>query len=133
MSKRSFVDFEAVKAAVNITQILERYGLADQFKKSSDTWSGPCPIHKGTNQTQFRVSVSKNCWHCFSGDCLFAGSIGRTDLPLCNPTHLQASLERLALLPAETVVHPGHGPATTIAAEVATNPFLSGLARVLGA
>ena len=43
MSKRSFVDFEAVKSAVNITQVLEHYGLADQFKKtnSGDNWSGP--------------------------------------------------------------------------------------------
>ena len=77
MSKRSYVDFEAVKAAVNITQVLEHYGLADQFKKSNngDTWSGPCPIHKGTNPTQFRVSVSKNCWHCFSGDCHASGNV----------------------------------------------------------
>ncbi len=77
MSKRTYVDFEAVKAAVNITQVLERYGLADQFKKSSngDTWSGPCPIHRGTNTTQFRVSVSKNCWHCFSGDCHAHGNV----------------------------------------------------------
>ena len=71
--------------------------------------------------------------HCFSGDCLFMGSIGRTDLPLSNPTHMQATLERLAALPAETIVHPGHGPITTIGDELATNPFLSGAARVLGA
>ena len=77
MSKRSFVNFEAVKAAVNITQVLERYGLAEQFKKTNngDTWSGPCPIHQGTNPTQFRVSVSKNCWHCFSGDCHAHGNV----------------------------------------------------------
>jgi DNA primase len=77
MKKRSFVDFEAIKAAVNITQVLEHYGLADQFKKSNngDSWSGPCPIHQGTNPTQFRVSVSKNCWHCFSGDCHAHGNV----------------------------------------------------------
>jgi DNA primase len=77
MSKRKFVAFEAVKAAVNVTQVLQHYGLADQFKKSNngDTWSGPCPIHKGTNPTQFRVSVSKNCWHCFSGDCNAHGNV----------------------------------------------------------
>lgn len=77
MSKRNYVNFEAVKAAVNITQVLERYGLAERFKKTSngDTWSGPCPIHKGTNPTQFRVSVSKNCWHCFGGDCHAHGNV----------------------------------------------------------
>lgn len=77
MSKRSFVDFEAVKAAVNITQVLEHYGLADGFKKSNhgDTWSGPCPLHQGSNPTQFRVSVSKNCWHCFSGGCRASGNV----------------------------------------------------------
>lgn len=68
-----------------------------------------------------------------SGDCLFAGSIGRSDLPFCNPAHLAASLERIAALPPETVVHPGHGPLTTIGVERETNPFLSGTAKVLGA
>ena len=67
----------------------------------------------------------------FSGDCLFAGSIGRTDLPLSNPADLQVSLERLCTLDAETVVHAGHGPTTTIVAEVAGNPFLNGAARIV--
>jgi glyoxylase-like metal-dependent hydrolase (beta-lactamase superfamily II) len=67
------------------------------------------------------------------GDCLFAGSIGRTDLPLSNPKDLAASLERIATLPQDTMVYPGHGPATTIGAEVRTNPFLTGVARIVGA
>ncbi|HJU72995.1 MAG TPA: MBL fold metallo-hydrolase [Gemmatimonadaceae bacterium] len=67
----------------------------------------------------------------FSGDCLFAGSIGRSDLPLSDPVQLEASLERLAGLPPETRVLPGHGPETTIGRERATNPFLNGLARPL--
>ncbi len=66
------------------------------------------------------------------GDLLFAGSIGRTDLPLSDPAAMRASLERVASLPPATVVHPGHGPATTIAQELATNPFLAGLARPVG-
>ena len=69
----------------------------------------------------------------FVGDLLFAGSIGRTDLPLSSPPAMAASLARVAALPAETVVYPGHGPATTIAHELATNPFLTGAARVVGA
>ncbi|MCU0649647.1 MAG: MBL fold metallo-hydrolase, partial [Gemmatimonadaceae bacterium] len=71
--------------------------------------------------------------HVFSGDVLFAGSIGRTDLPLADPAAMQQSLERLATLHASTTVWPGHGPTTTIAREVATNPFLAGQARPLGA
>lgn len=66
-----------------------------------------------------------------SGDLLFRGSIGRTDLPLCNPFDMDTSLERFALLAGETVVYPGHGPATTIADERRSNPFLAGRARVL--
>lgn len=66
-----------------------------------------------------------------SGDLLFAGSIGRTDLPLSDPYAMDASLERFATLPPDTVVYPGHGPATTIARELASNPFLSGRARTV--
>jgi len=66
------------------------------------------------------------------GDLLFAGSIGRTDLPLCDPRAMNDSLERIARLPEETVIHPGHGGPTTIGEELKSNPFLSGRARVLG-
>ena len=65
----------------------------------------------------------------FSGDLLFAGSIGRTDLPGGDYQTMLASLARVCLpLPDETVVLSGHGPATTIGAERAGNPFLAGLA-----
>jgi len=67
----------------------------------------------------------------FGGDCLFAGSIGRTDLPFADPAQLDASLERLAALPPETRVLPGHGPETTIARERLSNPFLNGTARLI--
>jgi glyoxylase-like metal-dependent hydrolase (beta-lactamase superfamily II) len=64
----------------------------------------------------------------FSGDVLFAGSIGRTDLPGGSMAQMQASL-RTVILPMDdaTVVHPGHGPSTSIARERATNPFLAEL------
>lgn len=68
---------------------------------------------------------------CFGGDVLFAGSVGRTDLPLSDGAAFQRTLARMASLPADTVVYPGHGPETTIATEVASNPFLTGLARPL--
>jgi glyoxylase-like metal-dependent hydrolase (beta-lactamase superfamily II) len=66
------------------------------------------------------------------GDLVFAGSIGRTDLPLSDPRAMNDSLARIATLPGETVLHPGHGGATTIGEELKSNPFLSGRARVLG-
>jgi hydroxyacylglutathione hydrolase len=65
------------------------------------------------------------------GDLLFAGSIGRTDLPLSDPSRMEESLERICTLDDETMVHPGHGPATTIGAERISNPFLNGVARVI--
>ena len=65
----------------------------------------------------------------FSGDLLFAGSIGRTDLPGGDYPAILDSLSRVCLtLPDDTLVLPGHGPRTTIGAERATNPFLAGLA-----
>jgi glyoxylase-like metal-dependent hydrolase (beta-lactamase superfamily II) len=64
----------------------------------------------------------------FSGDVLFAGSVGRTDLPFADWDTLLASIRTLAeRFPAETVVYSGHGPPTTLGAELATNPFLAEL------
>jgi hydroxyacylglutathione hydrolase len=62
-----------------------------------------------------------------SGDTLFQSSIGRTDLPGGDSTALVDSIRNvLYRLPPEIVVHPGHGPATTIATEMGTNPFVRG-------
>lgn len=66
----------------------------------------------------------------FGGDLLFAGSIGRTDLPLSDPEAMEDSLARVAELHEATVIHPGHGPHTTIGRERATNAFLTGAARI---
>lgn len=61
----------------------------------------------------------------FVGDTLFAGSIGRTDLPGGDHTTLLASIRTVLFkFPDPTVVHSGHGPATTIGQERRTNPFL---------
>ena len=73
MPKSSFVDFRAVKAAITMEQVLDHYGLMDTFKRNGDSLSGPCPIHKGTNPTQFRVSISKNVFNCFS-ECKHGGN-----------------------------------------------------------
>ena len=61
----------------------------------------------------------------FSGDHLFAGSIGRTDLPGGDFDALMQSMaDHIVTLPPDTTVFPGHGPATTLARELETNPFL---------
>jgi glyoxylase-like metal-dependent hydrolase (beta-lactamase superfamily II) len=65
------------------------------------------------------------------GDLLFSGSIGRTDLPYCDPAAMQRSLERALALDRELIVHPGHGGATSIGREIDTNPFLRGFARAV--
>jgi hydroxyacylglutathione hydrolase len=64
----------------------------------------------------------------FAGDVLFAGSVGRTDLPFSDWATLFESIRGLMeRLPPETVVYPGHGPETTLGAELARNPFLAEL------
>jgi hydroxyacylglutathione hydrolase len=64
----------------------------------------------------------------FSGDLLFAGSVGRTDLPGADWDQLLESIRLLAeRFPPETVVCSGHGPETTLGAELARNPFLAEL------
>ena len=60
----------------------------------------------------------------FTGDTLFAGSIGRTDFPESSKSEMSRSLRKLADLSNHLVVYPGHGPITTIAKEKRSNPFL---------
>jgi glyoxylase-like metal-dependent hydrolase (beta-lactamase superfamily II) len=62
----------------------------------------------------------------FSGDTLFCGSVGRTDLPGGDFTLLQKSLEKLKkIIPPETIIIPGHGEQTSMKEELETNPFLT--------
>lgn len=69
----------------------------------------------------------KEAGFVIAGDALFSGSIGRTDLPGGNHAQLLKSIhEQLLILPEETIVLPGHGPATTIGQEMDSNPFLNG-------
>jgi len=70
--------------------------------------------------------ASEGC--VFSGDVLFAGSVGRTDREGGDWEALLASIRLLAdRLPPDTIVYSGHGPATTLGQELATNPFLADL------
>jgi hydroxyacylglutathione hydrolase len=66
--------------------------------------------------------------HLFSGDVLFSGSVGRTDLPFGDWDTLLESIRSLTeAYPPETVIHSGHGPDTTLGAELGRNPFLAEL------
>lgn len=114
-----------------------RFGLSIELEPVI----GGVPIDESTRldygETQFRLLLAPG--HCpgsicfydagagrvYAGDTLFAGSVGRSDLPGGDgPLLLRMIREKLLTLPDATVVYPGHGPATTIAAERATNPFL---------
>lgn len=82
----------------------------------------------------FTLDVPDTAGVMLSGDLLFAGSVGRTDLPGGDPQEMEQSLRRVCLsgpgtlnAPDEMVVLPGHGPQTTLGRERASNPFLAGL------
>ncbi|MEV6493553.1 MBL fold metallo-hydrolase [Actinoplanes sp. NPDC051633] len=86
------------------------------------------PGHTG-GSVLFRLPGAGSAWEaeqlCLSGDVLFAGSIGRTDLPGGSTDTMLASLrDKILPLADDTVVLPGHGPETTIGRERASNPFL---------
>ena len=70
----------------------------------------------------FRVTIGTH-EICFVGDTLFAGSIGRSNPFSLYSDHLQSVRERVLQLPADTVLLPGHGPATTVREELVYNPF----------
>lgn len=76
----------------------------------------------------FRTATEEGVELLLAGDVLFAGSIGRTDLPGGDHDQMLASLrDKVLVLADETVVLPGHGPTTTVGRERASNPFLQGL------
>ena len=63
--ENTWVDFKAVKAAVSMEAVLDRYGI-NWLRKSKDELRGRCPIHKGEGTDTFHVSLTKNAFHCFS-------------------------------------------------------------------
>lgn len=73
-SDSGFVDFKTIKRSVSMLQVLEHYGLTHTLKRNGDSLSGPCPLHGGQSEGQFKVSISKNCWHCF-GKCKAGGNV----------------------------------------------------------
>ncbi|MGH3449811.1 MAG: MBL fold metallo-hydrolase [Haloechinothrix sp.] len=77
----------------------------------------------------FRLDTGEDGQIALTGDTLFAGSIGRTDLPGGDTAQMRATLrDKVLALADQTVVLPGHGANTTIGAERASNPFLAGIA-----
>ena len=74
MSKKPFVDFRAIRAQITMEHVLQHYGVLHAFKRSGPHLSGPCPIHHGSNPTQFRVDTDKNLWNCFS-ECKHGGNV----------------------------------------------------------
>ena len=78
----------------------------------------------------------QGCWYdendIIVGDTLFSGSIGRTDFPMSDPQEMVKSLRRLLDLPGHLRVHSGHGPMTTLAHELKTNPFLGYIRKERG-
>jgi glyoxylase-like metal-dependent hydrolase (beta-lactamase superfamily II) len=94
-------------------QLLDLAGIVISVLHTPGHTPGHCCFHVATEGV------------LFSGDQLFAGSIGRTDLPGGDFDALMRSMgEQVLTLPAETTVLPGHGPATTLARELESNPFL---------
>jgi DNA primase len=64
-----WVDFKAVKAAVTMQMVLDRYGI-NNLTKSGDELRGPCPIHKGSKRNKiFAVNIRKNAFKCFFAGC----------------------------------------------------------------
>lgn len=116
MPSNAFVDFKLVKARVSIAQVLERYDLMRTLKRSGDRLSGPCPLHRGTNPTQFRVSVSKSIFNCF-------GSCGRGGNVIDFLSMLEGiSFRDAALLLQEWFMPEGSSPALKVA-ETASRPL----------
>ena len=63
-----WVNYRELKEAVSLEQVLDHYGLLANMTRRGDNLEGACPIHGGHSPRQFRVSLSKNAYHCFSCD-----------------------------------------------------------------
>lgn len=112
-----------------------RYGNDERFEVTADVW-----LEDGDRVTvdelEFTVIATPGhtagsvCYQCdayiFSGDCLFAGDIGRCDLYSSDYAAMLNSLEKLKQLPGDYRVLPGHGPTTLLSREKAHNPYMTG-------
>lgn len=112
-----------------------RYGNDERFEVTADVW-----LEDGDRVTvdelEFTVIATPGhtagsvCYQCdayiFSGDCLFAGDIGRCDLYSSDYAAMLDSLQKLKQLPGDYRVLPGHGPTTLLSRERAHNPYMTG-------
>jgi DNA primase len=73
MPRTRWVNYRELKEAVSIEQVLEHYGLLSGLRRRGDNLEGACPIHGGHSPRQFRVSLGKNAYHCFS--CEAGGNV----------------------------------------------------------
>ncbi len=95
----------------------------DRFLAEGDTLPGPLRVMHAPGHSPGSVVLMGDD-SLFVGDLLFAGSIGRTDLPGGSIDEMMTSLAKLTALAGDYTVFPGHGPKTTLARERQTNPFL---------
>lgn len=120
MSKTLFVNFKAIKSAITMEQVLEHYGILQKFKKKGDSLSGPCPIHKGENPTQFRVSISKNIWNCFS-ECKHGGNVLDFIARMENSSIHAAALKAIEWFELDSGAKSGNSSEEEVATESAAN------------
>ena len=120
-----------VKTAKDLGSFLTSIGWAatvEVIDTPGHTPGGVCYLFSAPSTSSAQPSASTSEAQApstlFSGDTLFCCSVGRTDFPGGDMATLQESLEKLKVLPKDTVVVPGHGIETTIARELASNPFL---------
>lgn len=112
-----------IKEKVDVPEITEYLNEGDKIKIGNGTLT---VIHTPGHSQGGICLYDKEDGFLISGDSLFAGSIGRYDLPGGNGPQLVRNIkDKLMDLPDETVVYPGHGPATTIGHERRSNPFLT--------
>ncbi len=109
----------------------ENYVGTTRYLQEGDRWQlGDeeviCLFTPGHSPGSLSFYAPQSGW-VICGDVLFQGSVGRTDLPGGNMEQLMQSIrEQLYVLPDDTIVYSGHGPATTIGAEKKNNPFVQG-------
>lgn len=104
---------------VQITRWVEDGEELEAFGRKAEVFH--CPGHCPGNIVFHFPQEAR----CFVGDVIFSGSIGRADLPGGDFPTLERSIrEKLYRLPDETILHPGHGPDTTVGREKATNPYV---------
>src|SRR3989442_1518828 len=128
-----WVSFQTIKEQVSMEQVLEHYDLLDTLTRKKRNLVGLCPIHKGTNPTQFHVSLTKKNYNCF-GDCHGGGNIidfvaALEGLDKTNAQDLRKAAllmqEWFALTPSQSQAPPAakvqQTPATPVTATVAAS------------